>query len=327
VFKNKTVFILGAGASWDYGYPTGEELVKRIIGKATCVAQYLEYSMKTANKRRPSYLDRESLRQMPLEEQWKTVLEECQKLEAGLKQVNPLVIDYYLGWNPSLQPIGKLLIAWVILECEWTSLKKGTNVNRLPDDPKRFKDDWCRFITHELAINCKESTDLSKNDVRFVSFNYDASLELALYEGLSHIEQFEKDDIEGFLGDDRILHVYGAVRDIRIRLPDLDWDQQNRNPRELSDLELELYLPKYQEFLNYIYDASKRLTVIDPHDKTTYGDILKSAREAITAAKFVYILGYGFDQNNNDRLQLPQLLNYQNSGSRFVFFTNYQDIN
>ena len=34
MFKSPTVFILGAGASWHYGYPTGEELVKRIIEKA-----------------------------------------------------------------------------------------------------------------------------------------------------------------------------------------------------------------------------------------------------------------------------------------------------
>jgi hypothetical protein len=31
MFTNKTVFILGAGASWHYGYPTGEELVKQVI--------------------------------------------------------------------------------------------------------------------------------------------------------------------------------------------------------------------------------------------------------------------------------------------------------
>jgi hypothetical protein len=34
MFKAKTVFIIGAGASCHYGYPTGEELVRRIISKA-----------------------------------------------------------------------------------------------------------------------------------------------------------------------------------------------------------------------------------------------------------------------------------------------------
>jgi hypothetical protein len=32
MFKANTVFILRAGASWRYGYPTGEELVKRAKG-------------------------------------------------------------------------------------------------------------------------------------------------------------------------------------------------------------------------------------------------------------------------------------------------------
>src|SRR6202022_1873931 len=30
MFRTPTVFILGAGASWHYGYPTGEELVKKV---------------------------------------------------------------------------------------------------------------------------------------------------------------------------------------------------------------------------------------------------------------------------------------------------------
>jgi hypothetical protein len=35
MFTTKTVFILGAGASWHYGYPTGEGLVKKVVEKAT----------------------------------------------------------------------------------------------------------------------------------------------------------------------------------------------------------------------------------------------------------------------------------------------------
>jgi hypothetical protein len=40
VFKNPTVFILGAGASWHYGYPTGEDLVKMVIQRADAAADY-----------------------------------------------------------------------------------------------------------------------------------------------------------------------------------------------------------------------------------------------------------------------------------------------
>src|ERR1035437_10106128 len=32
--QRATVFILGAGASWHYGYPTGEKLIKLVANKA-----------------------------------------------------------------------------------------------------------------------------------------------------------------------------------------------------------------------------------------------------------------------------------------------------
>jgi hypothetical protein len=30
MIEKSTVFVLGAGASWHYGYPTGEELVQQV---------------------------------------------------------------------------------------------------------------------------------------------------------------------------------------------------------------------------------------------------------------------------------------------------------
>jgi hypothetical protein len=45
--KNPTVFILGAGASWHYGYPTGEKLVQKVIEKAKCASTYFRHSMTT----------------------------------------------------------------------------------------------------------------------------------------------------------------------------------------------------------------------------------------------------------------------------------------
>jgi hypothetical protein len=39
MFHVPTVFILGAGASWHYGYPTGEDLVKMVIERADAAAR------------------------------------------------------------------------------------------------------------------------------------------------------------------------------------------------------------------------------------------------------------------------------------------------
>jgi hypothetical protein len=40
VFDNKTVFLLGAGASWHYGYPTGEELAKKVAVTAKELGEF-----------------------------------------------------------------------------------------------------------------------------------------------------------------------------------------------------------------------------------------------------------------------------------------------
>jgi len=99
------------------------------------------------------------------------------KAKAGLEQVNPLVIDYYLGWNSDLQTVGRLLIAWVILECEDRALDEGRNINRPRQTGAKFGDDWVRFVIHQIAINCRKSKDLLDNRVSFITFNYDLSLE------------------------------------------------------------------------------------------------------------------------------------------------------
>jgi hypothetical protein len=344
MFRTPTVFILGAGASWHYGYPTGEELVKKVSEKASHVAAFFEHSAKTENLELPQFLIDKAKPGVSLQEQWQAACAECQALKAAFAQLNPLVIDYFLGWNPHLQPIGRLLIAWVILECEekWSSLRG--NINRKDIllhspleserhaargfDVRYFKDDWCRFVIHTLAINCGDSTDLSRNDVRFVTFNYDISLELEIYQGLRHIQLFKPVDVDEFLSSDRVLHIYGKVRDLQSAdlLQQLQWDDRARNPTDMSQFALIKYRTEAKAFYDALYTASKGLRVIDPHDKETNKDVIKSAIEAIERAKRVYILGYGFDENNSGRLNLSQHLHYGRN-EKSVLFTNFGDIN
>ena len=54
--SNRAVFILGAGASWHYGYPTGEMLVENIIEKAEIAIKYFEHSARIGNPEVPEYL-------------------------------------------------------------------------------------------------------------------------------------------------------------------------------------------------------------------------------------------------------------------------------
>src|SRR5262245_47077667 len=114
MFRKKTAIILGAGASWHYGYPTGEELIKRVTVKAGQIARYFGHSHDVGNTLRPQYITDKIESGVDTDEVWKVAHKESQKLEAALRQTNPLVIDYFLGWNEELRSIGTLLIAWAI---------------------------------------------------------------------------------------------------------------------------------------------------------------------------------------------------------------------
>jgi hypothetical protein len=313
--SNQTVFILGAGASWHYGYPTGEGLVKKVIQKASIAARFFEHSLRVTNDQLPNGLTN-----------WQSALNECQRLKSGLEQVNPLVIDYYLGWNPELQNIGRLLIAWVILECEHES-RNGKNINRPPLVPEP-NDDWCRFIIHQLAIHCRNSKDLLQNYVSFVTFNYDVSLEHALRKGLKHIQMFDDKDVATFLGGSRIVHIYGRIRDDVASAAQVEWDLQNQDLKQLTEFSMGDYHTKMKTLLDLVYNASRGLRVIDPHDKGADDTEIMVARSAIAHARRVFILGYGFDEHNSGRLNLRETLRHATElADKRIAFTNYQDIN
>jgi hypothetical protein len=209
------------------------------------------------------------------------------------------------------------------------SPSKAERMNAKDLDLGKYKDDWCRFIIHQLAINCKTSADLLGSKIHFITLNYDISLERALYNGLRHIDMFAPGDIENFLSGDRVIHVYGKVHEIFTEsLPDLKWSEQSRDLKGVGvGRGQEQVLLNYKTFFDYIYNSSQGIHVIDPDDKETNNNNIKTATQEIGEAEYVYILGYGFDKNNSDRLGLPRQLNYVRTQGTFVFFTNFRDIN
>jgi hypothetical protein len=166
--RNHTVFILGAGASWHYGYPTGADLVRKVMDKAKIIHSFCDQVVRSpadsAVVQFPSYLlsdstDPSGLGLDAIKALWHQGREEAQTFISRLTSVDPLVIDYFLGINPPLQKIGKLLITWVLLECEARYQLENGNINRRDDlyrspEPARapglnlsfFEDNWYRFL-------------------------------------------------------------------------------------------------------------------------------------------------------------------------------------
>ena len=58
----ETAFILGAGASWHYGYPIGDKLVKKVINKARFTSKHIYSILENASAiaTLPKYVTRNS---------------------------------------------------------------------------------------------------------------------------------------------------------------------------------------------------------------------------------------------------------------------------
>lgn len=329
MFLRKTVFILGAGASWHYGYPTGEGLVDEVLAKARIAANYFRDSRQNISYT-PRFVE-ERIRQNTSirgTEVWDEVWKMCEDFADRLRRVNPPVIDYFLGFNPQHGELGKLLIAWVIMEREARFRDQGNAVNRTgstSSDATRSKDDWHRFLLSRLTSGCRQSEDLLKNNVSFLTFNYDTSLEWNLRNGLGALATFEQKEIDEFMSDERTLHVYGYIApDKTIKSPLQARGGGGFFKRELdsrSDRE------EWKALLDTVYEASKGIRTIDPHEKTLDETVLKAAAAKIREAECVYILGFGFDMENCRRLGLNEALKAMGASSpKQVYFTNFGDV-
>lgn len=330
MFNAETVFILGAGASWHYGYPTGEDLVEKVTEKAT---ELQNYALSVANINfpecgsaffsPPNFISPKDHRKYSTDvslyrKDWKNVAEQLSELRTKLMQSHPLVIDYFLEQNESIRTIGKLLIAWVILECEAVSKQK--NIDRKPrkKGEKPPKDNWYRYIVNQLAQNAKISNDLFNNHVHFITFNYDTSLEQHLYSSLSHIDLFDEQDIKKFISE-RVIHIYGKISD---NLDAQRFPEPNTHCIYLPQDRPENKVPQF----NMAYEASKLIRTINGTEKENTG-IIEKSKTLINKCSRLYILGYGFDHMNNKRLELGTALRCDKNNYKNVFFTNFDDSN
>lgn len=185
----ETVLVLGAGASRDFGFPTGGELVTRIL-------------QNVSNSSHPQYpifhdacygKDQSSI---------------AEKFHDVLQKAKPLSVDAWLEHNPKFVEVGKIAIAISLLQCE-----QGAGLNK-------EKKNWYQLLFERLNSPFE---NFQNNKLSIVTFNYDRSFEQHLFETFryTHTEKSEEECKEK-LNQLHILHVYGS-------LGRLEWQSDNPN--------------------------------------------------------------------------------------------------
>jgi len=189
MIKQQTVFVLGAGASRPYGYPTAEGLR---TGICNCfVGDIINYFQKRAKFKG----DVEALEHEATEFTYK------------FHHSSTKSIDLFLARHTSLMEMGKMAIVFRILAAEKES--------RFREKMKNCEHDWYSLLFDKMTEGLFKSDDyqhFSENRVSFVTFNYDRSLEHILYESLLYSYQSidrvrTKEQIDSL----DIIHVFGQV--------------------------------------------------------------------------------------------------------------------
>lgn len=267
MIEKNIVFVLGAGASIPFDYPSGAALVKRICNNLSNVQSH-----------------------------------EFREIHECIQDANPIrdfrdqlfysaqqSVDSFLEHRPEFMEIGKMAITQALIPFE--------NHNRL------FVADgtnWYTYLFRKLTTKTSFDNFISKNQIAFITFNYDRSLEHFLFTALKSTYGKNDSECSAVLNSISIIHVYG-------RLDYLQW--QKVDGRAYNNSEYSAHILK---------KSAKEIHIITEteHDLTDF----KRASDLLEKAEVIYFLGFGYNPTNLDRLNI---LSCRKPGPKPVFGTAY----
>ncbi len=358
MFKTNTLFILGAGASFPYGYPLGKDLITQILKdmeddifipmykKDTSSPFWNESDLKHDTLYEFSRIESEllqieksldSMQQDDFINKAKSTyfikfnksiskianhffhtqikrIDIFNKLNNVLRTFDPISIDAFLRDNPSYAKAGKTMIIYSLLKRE---NKNKFEINKsLRTDEK--DDNWYSLLLNDIVSECADKPNaLLDNNIRFITFNYDLSLDHYLQSRLKNIELFSQVApkspttlADEFLNNLLIRHVYG-------HLYDLDSSAYGQyadiNPGENS---LRHVGPptknSIQSFKRFIFSLCNYKNIKTMYDERQNSANLKQEikdhKSDLIWAKDIIFIGFGFDRDNLNILGIPDEL-------------------
>lgn len=270
MIRDKTVFILGAGASNPYGYPTGGELREKICKDFTSKNSLFK----------PGDIYWETQRSLA-QEFTKLFLEAGANtsIDLFLARLNPTDRDKFTN-------IGKTAISFFILEAECAS-KFDENMEK-----EKRKHDWYAPLLNKMMrkLTTHDSYErIGDNAVTFITFNYDRSLEYYIHRCFTSTFPHAPEEYIQKIGNEiiKIHHAYGKIAD-------MPWQQTGADPLP--------YRP--QKFTEYIDNAIKNIKTIYEMPES----IKKDIQESIVEAQQIFFLGFGYAEENLKAIGIPEIL-------------------
>jgi hypothetical protein len=274
MIKNrKYVFIIGAGASIPYGFPSGQDLYDLVKDKIVGYAkQYARVIL-------------ESTQLNPI-----GVLDQAKKFAQALKNTNGVSVDKFININPEFDRIGRLAIAAAILQCE--------NESIVPISSNVKEDNWYGYLYGKLIEGLDTAHELLQfgdNNISFITFNYDRSLEHYLSEnlfGLLANSNVNKPNIVESLKRLKIIHVYGQTGFLPYQVSGGENDHLVMNYGSNKD--------------SLIENANKILPLMEVmYSSRENSNAIIEAKNLLSQADRILFLGFGYDTLNLKILGFP----------------------
>jgi hypothetical protein len=270
MFARKTTFVIGAGASFEFGLPVGETLKDRIVsslpGKLPEITPRLHTALLIATQGDQNELARA-----------------CRRIKDGLPLATS--IDRFMDFHQAdemLLKVGKVAITSNILTAERKStlhFDSGSSMNF-----SGIKDTWLPQLFRYMQEGAKPGNvkDILKN-ISFITFNYDRCIEHFLYNALIAFSGCNGEEAAEAMREITILHPYG-------RLGRLPWDIVNPNETALA-------YGFTEDNPRNIFNVSTQLKTFAEQiaeDDTT----LCAVRREIETSKQLIFMGFSFLEQN-----------------------------
>ncbi|CAN5437110.1 hypothetical protein BH10PSE4_BH10PSE4_18460 [soil metagenome] len=276
MFRAKTVFVIGAGASFEVGLPVGDNLLETIVGLTHFT---FDFGRQTSGD--PQIL--EALRILLNEGRDVTLLN--QHLNAG-RQLGQsarqaISIDNVIDAleNPQIERLGKLGIARAILKAESDSQQFRVSPGKSGLELGKFKNTWYNSLTKLLCEGVRKSQISSIfNNLEIINFNYDRCLEHYLQHSISDYYGTGVVEVQTAMNNLTIHRPYGMIG----RLP---WRQGDGSG------------------VNFGSDGARQLADVAQQIRTfteqvEEGERLEAMRAAIANADRIVFLGFAFHRQN-----------------------------
>lgn len=237
-----TILVLGAGASMHLGYPSGRQLVDKIV-----------------NDRR---------RLIGLHQDLGRSIDEVENYIRALKYSGRASVDAFLENRPEFIDVGKLSIAQALLPFE--------DIDRL----FLTQNNWYEYLFQNISTSI---SDISKNELSIITFNYDRTIETYLHIALRNSFGVTAKEANEVLRSIPIVHLHG-------QLGFLPWQNENcRDYESTSDVQSLSHSASMIKIIHENIDSDREFI---------------EAEKLISQAKFIYFLGFGYHEENITRLRI-----------------------